>query len=171
MPNDRWPAVFLDRDGTLMRDVNYCGRPQDVHVFADAPEALKRLKAAGYKLIVITNQSGIGRGYFTEEAYREVERELERQLGTGFLDATYFCADHPDNASPRRKPQPGMIHEAEREHGLDLARSFFIGDKAIDAECGRNAGTRTILLNSGGDADWHARNLAEAADIILANGR
>lgn len=170
-PDRRTPAVFFDRDGTLMPDVNYCGRPEDVHVFADASEALRRLKAAGYKIIVITNQSGIGRGYFSEAAYREVEREVERQLGPGLLDATYFCPDLPDSNSRRRKPQPGMIFEAEREHEIDLTRSFFVGDKAIDAECGRNAGVRTILLHTDGAADWRVSSLTEAADVILANAR
>lgn len=170
-PEQRAPAVFFDRDGTLMPDVNYCGRPEDVHVFADAAEALRRVKNAGYKIIVITNQSGIGRGYFTEAAYREVERELERQLGAGLIDATYFCPDLPDSGSVRRKPQPGMIFEAERDHQIELARSFFVGDKAIDAECGRNAGARTILLNAEGSADWSVRSLTEAADVILANAR
>lgn len=168
--NKRSPAVFLDRDGTLMPDVNYCSRPEQVQIFSESADALRRLKHAGYKLIVITNQSGIGRGYFSEDAYCEVEREVERQLGPGLIDATYFCPDHPENASDRRKPQPGMIFEAERDHHLDLARSYFIGDKAIDAECGRNAGTRTILLHAEGCADWRAASLTEAADIILANG-
>ena len=169
-PEERSAAVFFDRDGTLMPDVNYCGRPEDVHVFPDAAEALRRLKHAGYKIIVITNQSGIGRGYFTEAAYREVEREVERQLGSGLIDATYFCPDLPDSGSQRRKPEPGMILEAEHDHQIDLARSFFVGDKAIDAECGRNAGMRTILLQSGGAADWTVNSLTEAADVILANG-
>ncbi|MDQ6859704.1 MAG: HAD family hydrolase [Verrucomicrobiota bacterium] len=169
MTDERRPAVFFDRDGTLMLDVNYCGNPEDVHVFPDAAKALRRLKDAGYTLIVITNQSGIGRGYFTEEAYRAVEQEVERQLGSGLIDATYFCPDHPDKASARRKPEPGMIFEAARDHDLDLARSFFVGDKPIDAECGRKAGARTILLNSDAAADWRARSLTEAANIILAN--
>ena len=170
-PEQRTPAVFFDRDGTLMPDVNYCWKPEDVHVFGDAGEALRQLKDAGYKIIVITNQSGIGRGYFSEAAYRDVEREVERQLGPGLINATYFCPDLPDSGSTRRKPAPGMIHEAERDHQIDLARSFFVGDKAIDAECGRNAGVRTVLLNSSGVADWTASNLTEVAAVILANGR
>ena len=170
-PEQRTPAVFFDRDGTLMPDVNYCGKPEDVHVFGDASAALRRLKDAGYKIIVITNQSGIGRGYFSEAAYREVEREVERQLGPGLIDATYFCPDLPDSGSPRRKPQPGMIFEAERDYGIDLARSFFVGDKALDAECGRNAGVRTILLNSAGPADWTVPSLTRAAEVIIANAR
>ncbi len=174
-PNERSRAVFLDRDGTLMRDVEYCGRPEDVHVFDGAAAALRRLKDAGYKLVVITNQSGIGRGYFDEAAYRAVERELDRQLGEGLIDATYFCPDLPDSGSTRRKPAPGMIHEAARDHELDLARSYFIGDKTIDVECGRAAGVRPILVQTGltnephHSAQWTARDLAEAASIILSH--
>lgn len=174
----RAPAVFLDRDGTLMRDVDYCARPEQVEVFADVPGALTRLKAAGFRLIVISNQSGIGRGYFTEADYHAVATELNRQLGAGLLDGTYFCPDLPESGSTRRKPAPGMIHEAEREHALDLARSFMVGDKAIDVECGRNAGVRTILVHTGkpsargvSGADWEADTLSEAADLILRHAR
>ena len=169
-----YAAVFLDRDGTIMHDVAYCRDPSDVRVFADAREALSRLKEAGFKIIVITNQSGIGRGYFSEAEYRAVEQEVTRQLGSELIDATYFCPDAPQAASIRRKPGPGMVHEAQREHGIDLSRSFFIGDKRIDAECGRNAGVRTILVENGSEqhgdeheADWKAPNLSAAADIIL----
>jgi D-glycero-D-manno-heptose 1,7-bisphosphate phosphatase len=168
------PAIFLDRDGTLMRDVDYCGNPDEVEVFPQVPEALRRLKEAGSKLIVVTNQSGIGRGYFTEAEYRAVEAEFNRQIGNGLIDASYFCPDLPTSSSIRRKPGPGMIFEAQRDHLLDLRRSFLIGDKASDIACGRNAGVRTILVQTGygaGEADcgadWIARDLAEAAEIIL----
>lgn len=172
----RGPAVFLDRDGTLMRDVGYCGRAEQVEVFAEAADALLRLKRAGFKLIVITNQSGIGRGYFTETDYRSVERELARQIGADLITATYFCPAAPGTGSTRRKPEPGMVLEAARDHDLDLSRSFLIGDKQIDAECGRGAGVRTILVQTGceahmagGAADWVVQDLAEAADIILTH--
>lgn len=168
------PAIFLDRDGTLMRDVDYCGDPRQVEVFPGAAETLRKLKRAGYKLIIITNQSGIARGYFSEDDYRAVEREFLRQLGEDLIDATYYCADLPGTNSPRRKPAPGMILEAQREHHLDLAPSYFIGDKASDIECGRNAGVRTILVQTGYGAhethcspDRVARDLVGAADIIL----
>lgn len=171
------PAVFLDRDGTIMRDVEYCGQPERVAVFPNAAAALQRLKAAGFKLIVITNQSGIGRGYFTEADYRAVEREVGRQLGEHLIDATYFCADSPDAASHRRKPQPAMVLEAARDHRVDLRRSYFIGDKRIDAECGRNAGLRTILVQCGAErhsrdsvADFVVEDLAEAAEVVLQHG-
>ncbi len=172
--SETWPAVFLDRDGTLMVDVDYCGDPAKVEVFPNAGEALRQLKRAGYKLIVVTNQSGIGRGYFSESDYRAVEGEFLRQLGNGLIDATYYCANLPEANSSRRKPAPGMIFEAQRDHHLDLARSYFIGDKTSDIECGRNAGVRTVLVQTGYGAheincrpDWIGRDLAHAAEIIL----
>ena len=173
-PNESAPAVFLDRDGTLMREVNYCADPRQVEIFPGVAEALQRLKKAGYKLIVISNQAGIGRGYFTEAQYRLVEAEVERAIRPAILDGVYFCPDHPERATARRKPGIGMILEAQRDHAVDLARSFFVGDKAIDVDCGRNAGMRTILVKTGYGAneahakpDWTAEDLREAAEIIL----
>ena len=173
-PNHSTAAIFLDRDGTLMREVNYCSDPEQVEIFPGVPEALLRLKRAGYKLIVISNQAGIGRGYFTEAQYRVVEAEVARAVLPATFDAVYFCPDRPDLATERRKPAPGMVLEAQREHDIDLARSFFIGDKAIDIECGRNAGVRTILVKTGYGADethaapdWIAGDFSAAADIIL----
>ena len=173
-PNETSPAIFLDRDGTLMRDVDYCGDPGDVEVFPETVEVLRRLRRHGYKLIIITNQSGIGRGYFTEDQYRVVETEFLRQLGDGLIDASYHCPDLPTSTSIRRKPGPGMVFEAQRDQHLDLRRSFFVGDKASDIGCGQNAGVRTILVQTGYGADqkncgadWIARDIAHAADIIL----
>ena len=157
-----------------MHDADYCSDPKQVHVFEGVREALRRLKRKGYKLIIITNQSGIGRGFFTLEQYRAVETEVWRQVGPGLIDATYFCPDTPEQPSKCRKPAPGMILQAARDHYIDLARSFFIGDKEIDAECGRNAGVRTIRVRTGFDkmtdgscADWVAEDLKHAADIVL----
>lgn len=171
-----WRAVFLDRDGTLMEDVHYCGDPRDVQIYPGTHEALRRLKQHGFKLVIVTNQSGISRGYFTEEAYRSVHAELLDQLGDGLIDDAYFCADAPDLESKRRKPSPEMVFEAQRDHDLDLAHSFFIGDKAIDVDCGKAAGARTILLRPGSDVtetecapDWIACDLPEAAEIVLAH--
>ena len=167
-------AVFVDRDGTIMHDADYCSDPKQVHVFEAVPEALRRLKRKGYKLIIITNQSGIGRGFFTLDQYRAVETEVLRQLGPGLIDATYFCPDTPEQPSKCRKPAPGMILQAARDHYIDLARSFFVGDKEIDAECGRNAGVRTIRVRTGFDkmtddssANWAAEDLPAAANLIV----
>lgn len=144
------PAIFLDRDGTLMRDVDYCARVEDVDLLPGVRDSLGKLKARGYKLIVITNQSGIGRGYFGEEQYQSVEAELDRQLG-GLIDATYYCPHSPNDACKCRKPSPEMILQAAREHDVDLARSFFIGDKPSDLDCGRSAGVETFLVGDGED--------------------
>jgi D-glycero-D-manno-heptose 1,7-bisphosphate phosphatase len=167
-------AVFLDRDGTLMRDVDYCGDPKDVEVFAGASDALRRLKEHGYKLVVITNQSGIGRKLFTETRYREVEAEVVRQIGEGLVDATYHCPHLPGDNCKCRKPEPEMILKAAREHDIDLSRSFMVGDKNSDLECGRNAGVKTILMRTGYGksadaqlADFCAHELTQAADVIL----
>ena len=168
------PAVFIDRDGTIMHDADYCSDPKKVQIFPGVPEALRRLKSKGFKLIIITNQSGIGRGFFAVDQYRAVEAEVLRQLGDGLIDSTYFCPDVPGQPSKCRKPAPGMVLEAARDHDVDLSRSFFIGDKEIDAECAHNAGVRAIRVRTGFDkmtdassADWVAEDLPAAAEIIL----
>src|SRR6266567_6378836 len=140
------PAVFIDRDGTIMEDRDYCADPSEVKLFPGAPEALRRLKSSGFKLIIITNQSGIGRGLFTLDQYRAVEAELLRQLGDGLIDGTYYCPDAPGQYSNCRKPAPGMVVKATRDHQIDLSRSFLVGDKEIDVECEPNAGVRAIRV-------------------------
>jgi histidinol-phosphate phosphatase family protein len=168
------PAVFLDRDGTMMEDRDYCSDPNDVKIFPGAAEALRRLKTNGFKIITITNQSGIGRGFLTVEQYRAVEAEVLRQLSSDLLLATYFCADVPGQVSDFRKPAPGMILQAAREHRIDLSRSFFVGDKESDVECAHNAGVCAIRVRTGPEndtigtkADWIADDLAMAAEIIV----
>ena len=168
------PAVFVDRDGTIMENCDYCSDPKDVKIFPGVPDALRRLKSKGFKLVIVTNQSGIGRGLITVEQYRAVEAEVLRQLGAGLIDATYFCPDVPGQHSSCRKPAPGMIVEATRQHQIDLTRSFLIGDKEIDVECGRNAGVRTIRVKTGPEremagslADWITKDVPAAAEIIL----
>ena len=142
------PALFIDRDGTLMEEVDHCCNPAEVKAIAGAASELARARELGWAAVIITNPSGIGRGYFTEEQFRSVQEELLRQLGD-VIDASYHAPDHPDHPSPRRKPAPGMIHEAAAEHDLDLSRSWMIGDKKLDIECGKNAGLRTILVETG----------------------
>lgn len=167
-------AVFFDRDGVLMEERHYCGDPAQVRVYPGVSAALRRLKEAGFRTFIITNQSGIGRGLITEEQYRAVQEELLRQIGPGLIDATYFCADVPGAASTRRKPLPGMVLEAAADYRIDLAQSYFVGDKAADIECGRRAGTRAILVLTGYGAgqkchpDFTCRDVPEAVDIILA---
>ena len=167
-------AVFFDRDGTLMEEAHYCADPALVRVFPGVPEALRRLKRAGYGIFVITNQSGIGRGLITEEQYRAVHQEFLRQAGEDSIDAAYYCPDVPGVASLCRKPEPGMVLQAAAEHDLDLSASYIVGDKAADIECGRRAGTRTILVRTGYGAaqncepDLTCEDALGAIEMILA---
>ena len=163
-------AVFFDRDGTLMEEVHYCADPAKVRVYPGAGDALRRLRQAGIRTFIVTNQSGIGRGLFTEAEYRAVEAEFMRQLGDGAIDASYFCPDAPGVPSTRRKPEPGMVLEAAADFDLDLARSYFIGDKIADIECGRRAGTRTIRVLTGYGAEHVCASDFVAADVIQAIG-
>jgi histidinol-phosphate phosphatase family protein len=167
------PAVFFDRDGTLMEEVEYCADPRQVRLYPGIPLALRRLKAAGFLTFIITNQSGIGRGFFTEAQYQAVQTQLLAQIGPGLIDASYFCPDAPGTPSACRKPEPGMVFEAARDFPIDLPRSYFIGDKSADIECGRRAGTRTILVMTGYGAqqtcspDWRAADVNQAIRLVL----
>ena len=167
-------AVFLDRDGTLMEEVNYCNDPKRVRVFPGTVGALQRLRHAGWLTVVVTNQSGLARGKISPEQYAAVNAEFLRQLPGG-IDAVYFCADHPDSPTPRRKPGSGMLEEAARNHGIDLTRSWMIGDKEIDVECGHRAGCRSILVRTGYGAeldktaaDFVHEDIVSASNMILA---
>ena len=161
-------AVFFDRDGTLMEDAHYCGDPAQVKVFPCVPDALRKLKEAGFRTFVVTNQSGIGRGLITLAQYRTVEAEMLRQIGEGLLDASYFCSDAPGVPSTRRKPEPGMLLEAAADFDIDLAGSYLIGDKSADIECGRRAGASTILVQTGYGAEQVCRPDFTAADVVQA---
>jgi D-glycero-D-manno-heptose 1,7-bisphosphate phosphatase len=166
-------AVFFDRDGTLMEETHYCNDPAKVRVFPGVPEALERLKRAGFGVFVISNQSGIGRGLISQEQYEAVQAEFLRQVGPGLIDESYYCPDVPGGVSACRKPEPGMVLRAATEHGIELAESFFVGDKESDVECGRRAGTRTILVRTGygaGEtcaADWVCDDAVEAVGVVL----
>ena len=168
-------AVFFDRDGTLMEEAHYCGDPAKVRVYPGVPDALWRLKRQGFGVFVVSNQSGIGRGIITEEQYHAVHAEFLRQVGPDLVDASYYCPDAPGVPSACRKPDPGMVLRAAAEHGIDLALSFFVGDREADIECGRRAGTRTILVRTGYgaeqtcSADWICADAVEAAGVILAS--
>jgi D-glycero-D-manno-heptose 1,7-bisphosphate phosphatase len=142
-------AVFFDRDGTLMEDAHYCGDPALVRVYPGVWEGLRRLKEAGFRTFIVSNQSGIGRGLITEEQYRAVQAELLQQIGEGLIDASYFCPDAPGTPSTRRKPEPGMLLEAAAQFDIDLTRSYMVGDKSADVKCGQRVGARTILVLTG----------------------
>jgi D-glycero-D-manno-heptose 1,7-bisphosphate phosphatase len=145
-------AVFLDRDGTLIEDKDYLHRPEEVVIFPGAVSALKRLQDAGFKLFLITNQSGVGRGYFTLADVEKVHAHLCAELakeGVRF-EKIYVAPEHPDAPSRGRKPSPQFLFDARDEFGIDLGQSYIVGDKLIDLECGWNAGVKkSILVRTG----------------------
>jgi len=149
-------ALFLDRDGTLNEDPGYLKDPEQLKIFSGAGRALARVKNRfDFRLIVISNQSGVARGMMTREDVERVNAELNRALsaeGAG-IDKFYYCTAHPAfrlaGESDCRKPSPQMVIDAAREFDIDLSKSYFIGDKAIDILCGINAGCRTVLVRTG----------------------
>ena len=166
--------MFFDRDGTLIHEVHYCSNPSQVRAIEGATEALLKLSGAGFALVIVTNQSGIGRGYFTHDDYRRVHEEVLWQLKPAEITAAYYDESTPDRPSARRKPSAAMLEEAAREHGLDLSRSWMVGDKTCDVECGKNAGLRTVLVETGHGkdhldcgADAIVPDIGFAADFIL----
>jgi D-glycero-D-manno-heptose 1,7-bisphosphate phosphatase len=182
-------AVFLDRDGTLNVDVGYLHQLEDLELFPWTGDALRLLQRAGYALIVVTNQSGIARGMikpgFVEICHAEMRRRLQ-SAGTD-LDGLYYCQHHPGGSVPElsvecrcRKPAPGMVEEAVRDHGIDAARSWVIGDKWLDVQLGQAVGARSILVRTGWGAEQERErpagqhvdavcdNLIHAVSVILA---
>jgi len=166
-------AVFLDRDGTLIAEKFYLHKPEDVHIFPGAGPALKRLADAGFKLFVVTNQSGIGRGYFTladaERVNAHVAREFARD-GVHFAK-TYIAPEAPDQPSRGRKPSPQFLLDARDEFHLNLAESFMVGDKLIDLECGWNAGVKkSILVRTGYGAEVEREKSEKIAAAAIVDG-
>lgn len=181
------PAVFLDRDGTLMHLVHHLTDPADVRLIPGAGHAIAALRAAGFAVVMVTNQSVIGRGKLAEDGLMQIHAEMNRQLAVeapdAELDAIYFCPLAPTQKDPTviedpmRKPGPGMLMAAARDLTLDLAQSWMIGDTVSDMLAGRNAGCRTILVRTGyGNRFAHARDcvthavkdIAEATQVILS---
>jgi D-glycero-D-manno-heptose 1,7-bisphosphate phosphatase len=178
------PAVFLDRDGTLNEEIGYLHKPEDVALIPGAAGAVSRLNALAIPVIVVTNQAGIGRGKFGWQDFQAVTNRIAELLHAeqAHLDGTYAAPHHEKGLGeyahpnhPDRKPNPGMLLRAAEEHGLDLSRSWMVGDKAIDLEAGRNAGCRVALVRTGygrevdpSRADLVAEDLAEAVETILA---
>lgn len=170
-------AVFLDRDGTLMEEVDFCNDPATVRAIPGAGEALAKLREQGWLTVIVTNQSGLARGFITPAQYEAVNGELLRQL-SGAIDAIYFCADHPNTPTDRRKPEPGMLLEAAADLEIDLSKSWMIGDKPIDVECGRRAGCRTVHVRTGygaqkteSNSDLVMDDVTKALESILALSR
>ena len=176
------PAVFLDKDGTLVRDVPYNVDPARIILTEGVEDGVRKLHAAGFSLVVVSNQSGVARGYFEEADLEAVWTRLRDLSGVPFH--VYYCPHHPEGYAPYnvacgcRKPEPGMLLEAAKEHDLDLSQSWMIGDILNDVEAGRRSGCRTVLLDNGGETEWQLSRerlphhivdtFAEAAEIVLS---
>lgn len=160
-------AVFLDRDDTLIRNLPYLGDPSKVELLPGVPEALRLLKNAGFQLLVVSNQSGVGRGLITLDQVHEVNAEMERQIGPDLIDGYYLTFADPSTpqGAAERKPSPFLLHRARDERGVDLGASYMVGDKKIDVECGRNAGCRASLLVLTGTEPEEVKGGAELADF------
>jgi histidinol-phosphate phosphatase family protein len=143
-------ALFMDRDGTVMVDVGYPRGPDDVELLPDAPDTLARLRQLGLKLVVVSNQSGVGRGLVTADEAASVHRSFVEALRAHGveLDAAYYCPHAPDDGCSCRKPSPELLERAARELDIDLRESFMVGDKDSDVEAGRRAGCRAIAFHS-----------------------
>ncbi len=146
-------AIFLDRDGTIVEEVNYLSRIEDMVLIEGAARALRSLKEEGFFLVVVTNQAGVARGYFDARTVMELNAELNRWLEKegAQIDAFYYCPHHPDFGAPCdcRKPSPGMVELAAREHSIDLENSWVVGDKLSDVGAGARAGCKTALVLTG----------------------
>ena len=150
-------AVFLDRDGTINVEKDYLYRVEDFEFIPGAPQAIRLLNEAGFLVVVVTNQSGVARGYYTEEDVDILHRHISAELAKvgSRVDAWYYCPHHPSGRGSYslpchcRKPLPGMLREAALRHGIDLAASVMIGDKLADVEAGLAAGCRTVLVRTG----------------------
>jgi D-glycero-D-manno-heptose 1,7-bisphosphate phosphatase len=182
------PAVFLDRDGTLIEERGYLSQLDLIAPFPWTLPALRRLRDAGYALVLVTNQAGIARGFFDEAFVQEAHRHLAAMLAADgvALDGYYYCPHHPEGSVAEyrrtcrcRKPGPGMVEQAVADLGLDITRSFVVGDKWLDVELAANAGARGILVRTGYGAGTEGTppagvpvygvvdTLGDAADLIL----
>ena len=149
------PAVFLDRDGTINQDTGYIDSPERLFIIDGAASAIKRLNSKGFRVVVITNQSGVGRGYFTKEAADSVNKKLEEVLKRegAHLDGIYYCPHHPDDNCECRKPRIGLLEKARNDLAIDFKKSYIIGDKGSDIEIAQGVGGKGILVLTGSGKD------------------
>ena len=169
-------AALLDRDGTVIADRGYLADPAGVDILPGAAEGLARMRDSGLGLAILTNQSGVGRGYFDEAQLRAVHVRMEELLEAQgvSLDGIYYCPCHPDLGCDCRKPRPGLVHAASAELGFDPARSFVIGDKGSDVGLGQAVSARTFLVRSGaatGGAEIQERPDYVVEDLVDAAWR
>jgi D-glycero-D-manno-heptose 1,7-bisphosphate phosphatase len=160
-------TIFIDRDGTLIEEVNFLHRVEDLRYFPFTDEAVRLLKENGFLIIVVTNQSGIGRGIYTEADMHRVHEQIQNDL-TEKLDAYYFCPHLPNAGCTCRKPNLGMIELACQDFAIDLENSWVIGDKNLDVELGINAGIKTALVMTGYGKN-HLKTLEQKPDVVAEN--
>lgn len=160
-------AVFLDRDGTINEEVNYLGSPEGWRLLPRAGEAIHQLNVRGWQVVLITNQSGVGRGYYTEQDVQAVHERMDADLARAGarLDGIYYCPHHPDAGCDCRKPHTLLFEQAARELNIDLTRSYAVGDKLSDLEPGRRLGCRTVLVLTGHGRDHLALARQHGAHI------
>jgi D-glycero-D-manno-heptose 1,7-bisphosphate phosphatase len=165
--NNKRKAVFLDRDGTLIEEVDFLSTVEETRLFPFTVEALKTLAGAGFEFVVVTNQSGIGRGYFSGEHVEAIHAKIQAELGLNGLKIAsfHYCPHLPDAGCGCRKPNPGMIDQALEMNDFDLAASWVIGDKQLDVDLGHNVGARSVLVRTGYGAS-HESLLVRDADIV-----
>lgn len=173
-------AIFLDRDGVINRDVPYCSCPEDFELLPGVIEGILLLNKNGFKVVVVTNQSGVSRGYFTENMLAKIHEKMQHEFAIhgAHIDAIYYCPHHPDDNCTCRKPSASMLFKAASHFNIDLNQSYVIGDSAIDIEMGRKAGCKTFLISLSGhkvtsnkapvDADFIAPDVLTAACLITA---
>lgn len=168
-PQQKGPrkAVFLDRDGTLIEEVDFLSRVEDLRFFPFTESAVVRLKENGFLVIVVTNQSGVARGMFSEEAVHEIHASIQAHVG-GRIDAFFHCPHLPDAGCTCRKPSTGMIESARERFDIEMEGSWMVGDKALDIMTGHNAGLSTALVETGYGAE-HVKSLPKAADVVASN--
>ena len=170
-------AVFLDRDGTIARDVGYCSRVEDFEILSKVPEAIRLLNQHRFKVVVITNQSGIARGYFTEGTLLNIHQEMESKLEErgALIDGIYYCPHHPADNCLCRKPGTALFHKAATDLDLALQESFVVGDTKVDMEAGMSLMCKTVLITTGLTAgkdvifrpSYTAANLLDATEWII----
>jgi D-glycero-D-manno-heptose 1,7-bisphosphate phosphatase len=163
-------AVFLDRDGTLIEEVNFLSTVEETELFPFTIEALKLLRDAGFLFFITTNQSGIARGYFDASAVNAIHAKIQNELKANGLqiESFHFCPHFPDAGCKCRKPNTGMIEQALENFEIDLSESWMVGDKILDIEMGFNAGTKTALVKTG-YGEKHKDELTRKPDIIAEN--
>lgn len=171
-------AVFVDRDGTIAQDVPYCSNPNDFELFPGVPEAVRKLNDEGILVVVVTNQSGIGRGYFQVDVLNRIHTKMYRELANcgARLDGVYYCPHLPEDKCNCRKPRTALFQQAAIDHSIDCSRSYVIGNAASDLVAGRTMGCHTVLVRSSkiagdtpaGLADFVASDFSQAVTWITA---